>query len=111
MLLNALKHLANLPDDCQLLSPNVIEPIQDLKTRQLGHKNPRLHTDEVLVALSVCALSDENAKRALEKLPELKHAELHASVILAQVDVDVFRRLRVNLTTAPKYQTAKLYHE
>ncbi len=111
MLLNALKHLAKLPDDMQLLSPNVIEPIQNLKTKQLGHKNPRLHTDEVLVALSVCALSDENAKRALEKLPELKHAEVHASVILAQVDVDVFRRLRVNLTTAPKYQTAKLYHE
>ena len=111
MLLNALKHLAKLPDDMQLLTPTVIEPIQNLKTKQLGHKNPRLHTDEVLVALSVCALSDENAKRALEKLPELKHAEVHASVILAQVDVDVFRRLRVNLTTAPKYQTAKLYHE
>lgn len=111
MLLNALKHLAKLPDDMQLLTPNVIEPIQNLKTKQLGHKNPRLHTDEVLVALSVCALSDENAKRALEKLPELKHAEVHASVILAQVDIDVFRRLRVNLTTAPKYQTAKLYHE
>ena len=111
MLLNALKHLAKLPDDVQLLSPTVIEPIQSLKTKQLGHKNPRLHTDEVLVALSVCALSDENAKRALEKLPELKHAEVHASVILAQVDVDVFRRLRVNLTTAPKYQTSKLYHE
>ncbi len=111
MLLNALKHLAKLPDEMQLLSPTVIEPIQNLKTRQLGHKNPRLHTDEVLVALSVCALSDENARRALEKLPELKHAEVHASVILAQVDVDVFRRLRVNLTTTPKYQTAKLYHE
>ncbi len=111
MLLNALKHLARLPDEMQLLSPTVIEPIQNLKTRQLGHKNPRLHTDEVLVALSVCALSDENAKRALEKLPDLKYAEVHASVILAQVDVDVFRRLRVNLTTAPKYQTAKLYHE
>ena len=111
MLLNALKHLANLPDEMQLLSPTVIEPIQNLKTKQLGHKNPRLHTDEVLVALSVCALSDENARRALEKLPELKHAEVHASVILAQVDVDVFRRLRVNLTTTPKYQTAKLYHE
>ena len=111
MLLNALKHLAKLPDEMQLLSPTVIEPIQNLKTKQLGHKNPRLHTDEVLVALSVCALSDENARRALEKLPELKHAEVHASVILAQVDVDVFRRLRVNLTTTPKYQTAKLYHE
>jgi uncharacterized protein (UPF0371 family) len=111
MLLNALKHLAKLPDEVQLLSPTVIEPIQVLKTKQLGHKNPRLHMDEVLVALSICALTDDNAKRALEKLPELKHAEVHASVILAQVDVDVFRRLRVNLTTAPKYQTAKLYHE
>lgn len=110
-LLNALKALAKIPDEVRLLSPMVIEPIQNLKTKQLRHKNPRLHMDEVLVALSVCALTDYNAKIALEKLSELEHCEVHASVILAQVDVDLFRRLRVNLTTAPKYQTAKLYHE
>ncbi len=110
-LLNALKRLAKIPDEVRLLSPMVIEPIQNLKTRKLRHQNPRLHMDEVLIALSVCALTDYNAKIALEKLSELEHCEVHASVILAQVDVDVFRRLRVNLTMEPKYQTAKLYHE
>ena len=110
-LLNALKHLAGIPDEVRLLSPMVIEPIQNLKTTQLRHKNPRLHMDEVLIALSVCALTDYNAKIALEKLSELEHCEVHASVILAQVDVDVFRRLRVNLTMEPKYQSSKLYHE
>ena len=110
-LLNALKHLAGIPDKVSLLSPMVIEPIQNLKTQQLRHQNPRLHMDEVLIALSVCALTDYNAKIALEKLSELEHCEVHASVILAQVDVDLFRRLHVNLTTTPKYQTAKLYHE
>lgn len=111
VLLNALKHLAQIPDEVRLLSPMVIEPIQELKTRQLGHKNPRLHMDEVLIALSVCALTDYNAKIALEKLAELKFCEAHASVILSQVDIDVFRRLRIHLTMEPKYQTARLYHE
>ncbi|MCF0225499.1 MAG: DUF1846 domain-containing protein [Fibrobacter sp.] len=110
MLLNALKHLAGLPDEVRLLSPMVIEPIQNLKTIHLGHNNPRLHTDEVLIALSVCALTDYNAKIAMEKLSELKNCEVHASVILSQVDVGVFRRLGVNLTTEPLYQTSKLYH-
>ncbi len=110
MLLNALKHLAGIPDEVKLLSPMVIEPIQNLKTKHLGHTNPRLHTDEVLIALSVCALTDYNAKIAMEKLSELRHCEVHASVILSQVDVGVFRRLGVNLTTEPTYQTSKLYH-
>ena len=110
MLLDSLKHLAGIPDEVRLLSPMVIEPIQNLKTMQLGHKNPRLHMDEVLVALSVCALTDYNAKIALEKLPELRHCEVHSSVILSQVDVGVFRRLGVNLTSEPNYQTSKLYH-
>lgn len=110
MLLDALKHLAKIPDEVRLLSPMVIEPIQNLKTMQLGHNNPRLHMDEVLVALSVCALTDYNAKIALEKLPNLRHCEVHSSVILSQVDVGVFRRLGVNLTMEPTYQTSKLYH-
>jgi uncharacterized protein (UPF0371 family) len=110
MLLDALKHLAKIPDEVRLLSPMVIEPIQNLKTKQLGHKNPRLHMDEALVALSVCALTDYNAKIALEKLPELRHCEVHSSVILSQVDVGVFRRLGVNLTTEPNYQSGNLYH-
>lgn len=110
MLLNALKHLAGIPDKVNLLSPMVIEPIQNLKVKRLGHTNPRLHTDEVLIALSVCALTDYNAKIAMEQLAHLKNCEVHASVILSQVDVGVFRRLGVNLTTEPVYQTKKLYH-
>ena len=109
MLLNALKHLAKLPD-IRLLSPMIIEPIQNLKTKHLGHTNPRLHTDEVLVALSICALTDYNAKIAMEQLANLRGCEVHSSVLLSQVDIDVFRRLGVNLTSEPNYQTKKLYH-
>lgn len=109
-LLDALKYLAGIPDNIKLLSPMVIEPIQNLKTKRLGHTNPRLHTDEVLVALSICALTDYNAKIAMEKLDQLRGCEVHSSVILSQVDVGVFRRLGVNLTTEPAYQTSKLYH-
>lgn len=109
-LLEALKYLAHIPDSVKLLSPMVIEPIQNLKTKHLGHMNPRLHTDEALVALSICALTDYNAKLAMEKLSELRGCEVHSSVILSQVDVGVFRRLGVNLTTEPNYQTSKLYH-
>ena len=110
MLLNALKKMANIPPSVNLLSPMVIEPIQNLKTGALGHVNPRLHMDEVLEALSICALTDYNAKLALEKLPLFRNCEVHASVILAQVDLDIFRRLGVNLTMEPVYQTKKLYH-
>ena len=109
-LLDALKHLAGIPDEVKLLSPMVIEPIQNLKTGHLGHTNPRLHTDEVLVALSICALTDYNAKIAMEKLAQLRNCEVHSSVILSQVDRRVFRRLGMNLTTEPTYQTSKLYH-
>lgn len=109
MLLNALKHLAKLPD-IKLLSPMIIEPIQNLKTKHLGHTNPRLHTDEVLVALSICALTDYNAKIAMEQLANLRGCEVHSSVLLSQVDIGVFRRLGVNLTSEPNYQTKKLYH-
>lgn len=110
MLLNALKKMAKIPPSVNLLSPMVIEPIQNLKTGALGHANPRLHMDEVLEALSICALTDYNAKLALEKLPLFRNCEVHASVILAQVDLDIFRRLGVNLTMEPVYQTKKLYH-
>ena len=110
MLLNALKYLAGLPDEIKLLSPMVIEPIQNLKVKHLGHTNPRLHTDEVLIALSVCALTDYNAKSAMEQLSKLKNTEVHSSVILSQVDTQVFRRLGVHLTSEPTYQSKKLYH-
>ena len=110
-LLDALKYLAGIPDNIKLLSPMVIEPIQNLKTKRLGHTNPRLHTDEVLVALSICALTDYNAKIAMEKLDQLRGCEVHSSVILSRVDEQVFRKIGVNITYEPKYQAKKLYHK
>ena len=110
LLLNALKVLAGIPDEVKLISPEVIDPIQNLKVGSLGSHNPRLHTDEVLIALSVCAASDEKAAKAMEQLPKLKGLEVHTSVILSRVDTSTFRKLGVNLTSEPNYQTKKLYH-
>ena len=110
LLLNALKTLAGLPDDVKLISPEVIDPIQDLKVGSLGSHNPRLHTDEILIALSVCAATDEKAALAMQQLPKLKGLEVHTSVILSRVDTSTFRKLGVNLTSEPNYQTKKLYH-
>ena len=110
MLLNVLKELAGIPDDVKLLSPTIIEPIQIMKTTALGNHNPRLHTDEVLVALSICAATDENAKLAMNQVKNLRGLEAHSTVILSRVDEQTFRKLGVNLTCEPKYQTKKLYH-
>ena len=110
MLLNCLKELAGIPDDIQLISHNIIEPIQNLKTDVLGNHNPRLHTDEVLLALSICAVTNDVAKKALEQAPKLFGLEAHSSVILSRVDEQVFKKLGVNMTFEPKYQTKKLYH-
>ncbi len=110
MLLNALKVLANIPDDVNLISPTIIEPMQKLKTEILGNHNPRLHTDEILIALSICAATDDLAKAALDNAYKLEGLEAHSTVILSRVDENVFRKLGVNLTCEPKYQTKKLYH-
>ncbi|NLD21255.1 MAG: DUF1846 domain-containing protein [Bacteroidales bacterium] len=110
MLLSALKHLANIPKEVDLISPIIIEPICQLKTSHLGNTNPRLHSDEVLIALSICALTDINARKAMEQLCNLKGTEVHTSVIISQVDTWVLRKLGVNLTCEPVYQTKKLYH-
>ena len=111
MLLNCLKELAHIPDDINLISPTIIEPIQQLKTDIMGNHNPRLHTDEVLIALSICAATNDTAKKALEQLKNLKGAEAHSTVILSRVDEQVFRKLGVNITFEPTYQTKKLYHQ
>jgi uncharacterized protein (UPF0371 family) len=109
-LLNALKALAGIDKSTDIISPEILAPIQKLKTEHLGNHNPRLHTDEVLIALSISAVNSEPARRALAALPELNHAEVHSSVILAQVDTDVFRKLGAKLSCEPKYQTKKLFH-
>jgi len=103
LLLNALKDLAGLHDDLHLISPIAIDPIQHLKVDHLGNRNPRLHTDEVLIALSICAATDENAERAMEQLDKLRGCDVHSSVILSSVDENVFKRLGVNLTCQPRY--------
>ena len=110
MLLNALKELAGIPDDLDLLSPTIIEPVQKMKTQILGNHNPRLHLDEVLIALSICAATNDLAKKALNSIGKLKGLEAHSTVILARVDEQTFRKLGINLTCEPKYQTKKLYH-
>lgn len=101
LLLNALKYLGGVEHDTHLISPEAIEPIQELKTKYLGGKNPRLHTDEVLIALSISALNDINAKKALEQLPNLKGCQVHTSVMLADVDIRTFKKLGVDLTSEP----------
>ena len=109
-LLNALKELAGIPDEIKLISPTVIEPIQHLKVEHMGNRNPRLHTDEILIALTISAVTDTNAERAMEQLSNLKGCEAHSTVILSQVDEGVFGKLGVNLTCEPAYQTNRLYH-
>ena len=104
LLLNALKALANIPDELHLISPKVIDPIQHLKVDHLGNRNPRLHTDEVLVALSISAATDPTAERAMEQLGKLRGCEVHSTVMLSSVDEKVFKRLGVNLTCEPRFK-------
>lgn len=109
-LLNALKTLGGIDDSIPLMSPVVIEPIQNLKINHLGNHNPRLHTDEVLIALAICAVTNPMAKKAIDQLPKLRDCEAHSTVMLAQVDMNTMRKLGVHLTCEPKHQTKKLFH-
>ncbi len=104
LLLNALKALADLDDSLHLIAPEVIDPIQHLKVDHLGNRNPRLHTDEVLIALSISAATDPKAEKAMEQLYKLRGCEVHSSVILSAVDEKVFKRLGVNLTCQPQFK-------
>lgn len=105
LLLNALKYFGGIDDNSLLMSPAVIEPIQNLKVEHLGNKNPRLHTDETLLALSICAATSPEAKCAMEQISKLRGCEVHSTVILSSVDERIFKRLGVNLTCEPKYQS------
>lgn len=109
-LLNALKALGNIHHSILLISPIVIEPIQHLKVNHMGNHNPRLHTDEILIALSICAATNPTAELAMEQLEKLKDCEAHSTVLLSRVDDNTFQKLGVNLTCEPRYQTKKLYH-
>ena len=110
LLLNCLKAVAGIPDEINLISPTIIEPIQKLKTDIMGNHNPRLHMDEILIALSICAATSDIACKALDHAYKLKGLEAHSSVILSRVDENVFRKLGINITFEPQYQTKKLYH-
>ena len=110
-LLNALKKLAGIEHEVQLISPEAIAPIQKLKTRHLGSKNPRLHTDEVLIALAMSAVDNPVAELAMSKLNEIEGCQVHSSVILSSVDEMTFKRLGANLTTEPVYQNRRFYHK
>ena len=109
-LLNAIKALGGLPKDMPLISPEIIAPIQSLKIDHLGNHNPRLHTDEVLIALAVSALTNPTAKYAVDLIDGLRGSEIHSTVILSQVDENVLKKLGCHLTSEPVYQSKKLYH-
>ena len=104
LLLNALKALGGMSDDLHLISPLAIDPIQHLKVDHLGNRNPRLHTDETLIALSISAATNPTAELAMEQLSKLRGCEVHSSVILSAVDEKIFKRLGVNLTCEPRYK-------
>ena len=108
-LLNALKYLADIPDEIKLISPEVIEPIMHLKTH-LGSRNPRMHTDELLIALSICAVTDDYAARAMEELDKMHGSEVHSTVILAHADEKLFGKLGAHVTSDPVFEEKKLYH-
>lgn len=104
LLLNALKELAGIDHEQHVISPEAIEPIQKLKTQYLGSKNPRLHTDEVLIALSVSAASNPDAQKALDQLPKLKGCQAHTSVMVSSVDIKQFQKLSIQATYEAKYE-------
>ena len=110
-LLNALKHLAGVADEVKLLSPEMIEPIKRLKLQHFRNTNPHMHTDEILIALSICTATNPLAETVVQALPRLKNSEAHSSVILSQVDMGVFRNLGINLTCEPKYQHKRNYYK
>ena len=110
MLLNALKALAGIPDETELISPSIIRPIAHLKVDHLKNSNPRLHTDEVLLALAISSTRSANAELAMEQLDNLKGTEVHSSVILSQIDNKTLKKLGINVTCEAEYQTKKLYH-
>ncbi len=111
-LLNSLKVLGGIDHELHLVSPKAIEPIQRLKTDYLGSRNPRLHTDEILIALSMSAANDKDANLALTQIPKLKGCEAHSSVLLSSVDEQIFKKLGIHLTCEPKYESNnKKYHK
>ena len=109
-IINALKALADIPRETKLISPDILKPVSNLKIKRLGNKNPRLHLDELLITLSICAVHDKVARKALGCLDKLNHCDAHSTVILSPADESTLKKLGVQLTCEPQYQTKKLYH-
>ena len=109
-LLNALKVLANIDDRIDLISEEILEPITNLKVGILGSRNPRLHLNELLIALSICAVTDPVAAKAVDQLKNLLNCEMHSSVILAESDEHTLKKLGIRLTCEPVYENKRLYH-
>lgn len=109
--LNALKMLGGIEDSYLLLPPEILEPVQKLKIENFGNRNPRLHADEILLALAIAATTDPVAACAMEQLPKLRGCEAHTTVIVSDVDRVVYRKLGINLTCSPTYESKKLYHK
>ena len=110
VIINALKKLAGIPDTVDILSESVFKPIQELKIHNFGSKNPRLHSDEVLYALAICAANEELARKALAQLDNLRECEAHCTVITSRTDSKVYKKLGMRLTCDAKYETEKLYY-
>ena len=100
-MLNALKVLGGIDDEIELISPTVIQPLQLLKVNHMGSANPRLHTNEVLMALAICAVENETAKLALAQLDKLKGSEVHSTVLLSDVDLKTLKSLGMHITCEP----------
>ena len=111
MLLNALKYLAGIPENVDIIDAAVIEPIQRLKVDSFGSNNPRLHTDELLIALSMSAVTNPTAKLAMDQLHKLRDTDAHATVILSETDTRTLKKLGIRLTTEPVYENDRLYRK
>ena len=107
LILNAIKHLAGIDHELHLIPASAIEPIQEMKVKYLKGNNPRLHTDEVLVALSMVSLHDEKARLAIEQLPKLQGCQVHTTVMLSEVDRKIFKKLGVDVTCEPVNKKSK----
>ena len=108
LLLNATKHLAGIDHEAKLIPQSLIEPIQKTKIEYLGGRNPRLHTDEVLVALSVLSKDDDLCRQALSQLPKLRGCQVHSTVMLSEVDRKIFKKLGCGLTCDPVKKSKKV---
>ena len=111
LLLNALKHMAGIDHKLELIPSSVIEPISAMKTGYLGHRNPRLHSDEVLIALAISGLTNPLAAMVQEQLKTLRDCDAHFSVIISEEDAKLYKRLGINVSCEPKYEVKSLYHK